>query len=105
MASGIKLVYTFTDNAGKKVQYSYNYADSSATTQQVMAVATALITNTAVLAKTLVSIDKIVQIETAETEYDINGYALTTAKPPEIINGNPDIPETGDNVTVTATKI
>lgn len=105
MASGVKLVYTFTDALGKKVQYSYNHANPSATTAQVTTFAQALITNTAVLAKALVSVDKIVQITTSESEYEINGFALATKRPPEIINGNPDIPEASDNVAVTATQI
>lgn len=105
MASGVKLVYTFTDADGKKVQYSYNHANPSATTAEVKAMATALITNTAVLAKTLVTCDKIVQVTTSEDEYDLEGFALATRKPAEIIEGNPEVPETGDNTAVKVTKI
>jgi len=105
MASGVKLVYTFTDTDGKKVQYSYNHASTAATKQDVTAFATALITNTAVLAKTLVSLDRIVQITTSEMDYDINGYNLATRRQPEVINGNPDIPDTDGNTAVTVTKI
>ncbi len=105
MASGVKLVYTFTDAQGKKVQYSYNHANPSATTAQVTTFATALITNTAVLAKSLVSVDKIMQVTTSESEYEINGYEYATRQAPEVINGNPDIPDTGDNTATTVKRI
>lgn len=105
MASGVKLVYTFTDADGKKVQYSYNHAKASATTAQVTAAATALITNTAVLAKTLVSLDSVKSVITEESYYDISEYSLATANPREIINGNPDIPEADDNTVTEVTRI
>lgn len=105
MASGVKLVYTFTDADGKKVQYSYNHANPAATAENVKAFATALITNTAILAKTLVTVDRVVQITTAESDYDISGFSLATQRAPEVINGNPDIPDTDGNTAVTVTKI
>jgi len=105
MASGVKLVYTFTDADGKKVQYSYNHAQTAATAAQVNAVATALITNTAILAKTLVTIDKIVRVTTSESEYDISENALATKKAPEVINGNPEPTETGENTVVEIKRI
>lgn len=105
MASGTKLVYTFTDSDGRKVQYSYNHANPQATATQVKAVATALITNTAVLARTLVTVDKVVQIVTAESQYDISDLALATRRTPEIIDGNPEPPEADENTAVTVTKI
>lgn len=105
MASGVKLVFEFKDNQDKTVQYSYNYADSSATPAQVNAHATSMITNTAVLGKTLVSISKIKQVVTSESEYEITNNALRTKTPEEIINGNPEPEATSENESVVVKRI
>lgn len=105
MASGVKLVFTFKDSDDKTVQYSYNYGKPSATAAQVNAHAQSMITNTAVLAKTLVSITSIKKVVTEESEYEITNSALATPRQSEIINGNPEIPETDDNTTATVTEI
>ena len=105
MASGVKLVYTFTDADGKNVQYSYNNAKPSVTAAQVRTAATALITNTAVLAKTLVSVDSIKQVVTEETFYDLNDFNLATKTPREVINGNPEIQPTDSDTITELTEI
>lgn len=105
MASGTKIVFEFKDSDGKTVQYSYNYGKPSATAQQVNAHAASMITNTAVLARTLVSISKIKQVVTSESEYEIANNALATPRQSEIINGNPEIPDTDDNTAATITEI
>lgn len=105
MASGIKLVFEFKDNNDKTVQYSYNYANPSASTAQVNAHATSMITNTAVLGRTLVSISKIKQITTAESEYEITNTALKTPEPETVINGNPEMADTTDNQAVAVREI
>ena len=105
MASGVKLVFEFKDNEDKTVQYSYNHADSSVTPQQVNAHATSMITNTAVLGKTLVSISKIKQVITTENEYEITNNALRTKTPEEIINGNPEPEAASENESVVVKRI
>jgi len=105
MASGVKLVFEFKDNEDKTVQYSYNHADSSVTVQQVNAHATSMITNTAVLGKTLVSISKIKQVITTENEYEITNNALRTKAPEEIINGNPEPEAASENESVVVKRI
>jgi len=105
MADGIKLVFEFKDNNDKTVQYSYNYANPSASKAQVNAHATSMITNTAVLGKTLVSISKIKQIVTTENEYEITNNALRTKTPEEIINGNPEPEATSENESVVVKRI
>jgi len=105
MASGVKLVFSFKDSDDKTVQYSYNYAKPSATAAQVNAHAASMITNTAVLAKTLVSIVSIKKVVTEESEYEITNQALAAPRQSEIINGNPEPEETGDNVATEVTQI
>lgn len=105
MASGVKLIFAFKDSDGKTVQYSYNYAKPSATAQQVNAHAAAMITNTAVLARTLVSIDSIKKVVTEESTYEITNQALATQRASDIIDGNPDIPETDDNTATVVTPV
>lgn len=105
MASGIKLLFTFKDSSGKTVQYSYNNAKPSATAAQVNAHAASMIANTAVLAKTLVSIDSIKKVVTEESEYEITNPALATIRRSEIVDGNPEIPDTPENATTVVTEI
>ena len=105
MASGVKLVFAFKDSDDKTVQYSYNYAKPAATALQVNAHAASMIANTAVLGKTLVSITSIKKVVTEESSYEITNSALATPRQEDIINGNPEPPETSDNVTQTVTEI
>lgn len=105
MASGTKLVFEFKDNNDKTVQYSYNYANPSATVAQVNAHAASMIANTAALGRTLVSISKIKQIVTEESEYEITNAALRTPAPETVINGNPEIPDTTESQAVTVREI
>lgn len=105
MASGVKLVFEFKDSDDRTVQYSYNYGKPSATAQQVNAHAAAMIANTAVLARTLVSISKIKKVVTEESEYEITNQALATPRASEIINGNPDIHDTDENTATVVTPV
>lgn len=105
MASGVRLVFTFKDSDDKTVQYSYNYGKPSVTAAQVNTHAASMIANTAVLAKTLVSITSIKKIVTEESEYEITNSALATPKQEDIINGNPDIPDTDDNTASVVTTV
>lgn len=105
MASGVKLVFEFKDTSDKTVQYSYNYANPSATKAQVVAHAQSMIANTAVLGKTLASITSIKQIVTEESSYDLSDVAFRTPIPTEAINGNPEPKETTENQFVRTTKI
>lgn len=87
MATGTKIIYTFIDDDGKTVQVSHNNAKSNATKAQVLAAANAMIAQTALFQKTLVSIKSIVAQTTSENVYDLT----ETRGIPEAMTRNIDV--------------
>ena len=75
MAAGTKLVLEFYDSDDKTVQFSFNYAKPSAGLANVKALMNAMITNTAIFAKTLVAMKSAKEVTTSENEYDVTDSA------------------------------
>ena len=72
MAEGTKLVLTFETNEEKTATYTFNYAKPSTTLAQVKALMNAMITNTATLENTLISMKSAKTVTTSETAYDLS---------------------------------
>lgn len=97
MAAGTKINLVFNNSEGKTTSYTWNYAKAGATLANVQALATAMITNTAILASTLTSLKSAKTVTTSENVI-YNENAST-----ETIIGNSEINDELEPGTETRT--
>lgn len=100
MAAGTKLNIVFNNSDGGTTSYTWNYADPGATKNDVLALGQAMITNTSILASTLVSVKSAKTITTSENVYDLDtvsaqraGFSPSLVDTGIITEGNAELPE------------
>ena len=71
MASGCKLVMTFVDANGTNRDFVFNYAKSSATVENIKALAQGIITNGSIFENVPVSAKSAKLLVTSETTIDV----------------------------------
>ncbi|MBQ6970747.1 MAG: DUF2922 domain-containing protein [Synergistaceae bacterium] len=72
MAAGTKLVLGFENSSGNAVSMSFNYAKPSATTAQVKALMSGIITNGSIFENVPVTAKSAKTVTTTENVYDLD---------------------------------